>query len=122
MSVDPSQLGGAPPAAGGLPPGDPTQAPMAPSAPPPPAAPLPTTNPEAMMAVLQALQQNDLQQFQGMQSAALGTAVTELLKQTPNPAGEAASTLPGGPTPPPMPGEDPNAAPVDPTMAGGSGY
>lgn len=93
-------------------PADPS-APMAPGAPPPPAAPLPTTNPEAMMAVLQALQANDQAQFQAQQSQALGTAVTELLKQQPNVAGEAASTLPGGSTPPPMPGDASAGAPTD---------
>ena len=114
--VDPNAPAGLPP---GIPPG-PT-APVAPGAPPPPQAPLPTTNPDAMLAVLEALRQQDQQAFAGQQDAALGQAVTQLLKQTPNQAGMDATTLPGGPpSPPAMPG-GPNTPP-DPSLAAGGSY
>lgn len=116
MSVDPSQMPGGPMA-----PPDPA-APQAPGAPAPPTAPLPTTNPEAMLAVLTALQQQDQQAFQAQQDAALGTAVTQLLKQTPNQAGMDATTLGGTPpAPPAMPGGPAGAAP-DESLSGSGGY
>jgi hypothetical protein len=71
-----------------------------------------------MMAVLEALRQQDQAAFQQQQDAALGTAVTQLLKQQPNLAGQDATTLPGGPTPPPMPGQGAPDPSLDPT--GGS--
>lgn len=119
--VDPNAPQGLPP---GVPPGPgaaPPGVPGMPGAPGPATPPLPTTNPQAMMAVLEALRQQDQAQFQAQQDAALGTAVTELLKQVPNQAGMDASTMPGGPTPPPMP-TDPNAAPDPSLSAGGGGY
>lgn len=105
--VDPNAPQGLPP--GVPPPGapmpqDPTGLPGAPGA-----GANPTTDPAAMTAVLQALLDQGQAQFQGEQQAALATAVTTLLKQQPNVAGEAASTLPGDPSAPPMPsGNDPS--------------
>lgn len=98
MAVDPNQ-------GPGLPPGVPPAAPEAPGAPVAPNAPLPTTNPEAMMAVIEALRQQDQAAFQQQQDAALGVAVTQLLKQQPNAAGMDATTMGGAPpVPPSMPG------------------
>lgn len=117
MAVDPNAPQGLPP---GVPP-DPAAAgaapPGAPGAPGAPAAPNPTTDPNALAAVLNAILEQGREQFVQQQQAALGTAVTALLQQQPNAAGEAASTLPGGPTPPPMP----NDGSVDPTMQGAAG-
>lgn len=95
----------------GLPPGIPPDPSMAPQAPGAPAPTNPTTDPTVFMEVIQALMEHGQQQFAQEQQAALGTAVTQLLKQQPNAAGEAATTLPGDPTAPPMPnstGEDPS--------------
>lgn len=103
MSVDPSQM-----------------APQAPGAPQDPgvgAAPSPTTDPAALAQIIAAIMAQGAQEFEGQQQAALATAVTTLLQQTPNAAGEAASTLPGGPTPPSMPT---GGAPADPSLQGGN--
>lgn len=115
--VDPNAPQGLPP---GIPPPGGPAAPGVPGA----AAPQPTnptTDPNAMMEVLAALLEEGQAQFAQEQQAALGTAVTQLLRQQPNVAGEAATTLPGEPTAPPMP-SDGSAGVEDPTMAGGSGY
>lgn len=116
MAVDPNAPAGLPP---GVPPGP--AAPVAPGAPPPPQAPLPTTNPDAMLAVLQALRDQDQATLAAQQDAALGTAVTQLLKQTPNQAGMDATTLGGAPPVPPSLPSGPNA-PVDPSLAAGGSY
>lgn len=105
MSVDPSQMG-PPPGPAGLPPGGPP--------------PSPTTDPAQLAQIIAAIMAQGAQEFEGQQQAALATAVTTLLQQTPNVAGEAASTLPGGPTPPSMP-SGPAGSP-DPSLGGGGGY
>lgn len=113
MAVDPSQGGGLPP---GVPP-----APAAPMAPGAPAAPNPTTDADQLAAILAAIMAEGTMQFEAEQQAALGQAVTQLLQQTPNAAGQEASSLPGQPMPPPMPGQD--AGMEDPSLAGGAaGY
>lgn len=117
--VDPNAPQGLPP---GIPP-DPAaaQAPGAPVAPGAPPPTNPTTDPQMFMEVIAALMEQGQAQFAQEQQAALGTAVTQLLRQQPNAAGEAATTLPGEPTAPPMP-SDGSAGVDDPTMAGASGY
>lgn len=119
MAVDPAQLQGLPPGQGmpsaGIPtPGDATQAPGVPG---PPAAPLPTSDPNSFMQVIQAIMAQDLMTFQQQQDASLGTAVTQLLRQVPNQAGIDASSGPPPPAAPVLPG-DPNSPPG----GTGSGY
>lgn len=120
MAVDPNR----PP---GLPTADPAAA-VAPGMPGDPAAggaPMgggfPSADPGAMMGMLQAIQAQDHAQLQQQQDAAAGMAVTQLLRQTPNAAGEAATTLPGSPTPPPLPGGPGGGDPMAGLGAGG-GY
>jgi hypothetical protein len=100
----------------GLPPGIPPAG--GPAAPGAPAPTNPTTDPNALAAVLEAIMQQGLEQFMAEQQQALGTAVSSMLQQQGNPAGEAAQTMPGAPTPPPMPGEGVQ----DPALGGASGY
>lgn len=110
MAVDPTQGGGLPP---GVPP-----APAPPQAAAP--APNPTTDPNQLAQILAAIMAQGTMQFEQEQQAALGQAVTTLLQQTPNQAGQEASSLPGQPMPPPMPGANP-ADQNDPAGAG-TGY
>lgn len=108
MSVDPNAPQGLPP---GMPPG---------AGGPAGAAPSPTTDPAQLAQIISAIMAQGAQQFEGQQQAALATAVTTLLQQSPNAAGEAASTLPGAPTPPAMP-SGAGGAPPDPSLQGGPG-
>lgn len=124
MAVDPNRPPGLPQAGpGGLPP-DPAADPALAGGPPgmaPPAPTFPTTDPQSMMGVLEAVRAQDQMAFQQQQDGALANAVAQLLRQSPNQAGEAATTMPGSPTPPPLPG-DPSAG-GDPLAAGaGAGY
>lgn len=119
MAVDPSQLAppglpsgaGAPPMPG--PPGVP--GPPAPTA-GPPAMPDPSTDPNAVVAVLQAMQAQGHAMLQQAQDQAVAQGVAEMMQQMPNPAGMDATTLGGGGAVPPTLPPDPNSA------AGGAGY
>lgn len=113
MAVDPSQLAPAPPGMPGVP-----GAPGTPAPPGAPQAPNPTTDPQALMEIIATILDQGRQQFTQQQSDALGVAVSSLLAQQGNPAGEAATTLPGSPTPPPMAGTDQTGA----NMGPGTGY
>jgi hypothetical protein len=79
----------------------------------------PSTDPQTYMAVIQAVQAQDQGQFQQQQDQAAAQGITMLLRQQPNVPGEMGTTLPGSPTPPPMP-----SAPgqMDSGLGDGSGY
>lgn len=133
--MDPSAMGGAPPAAapmdpsamGGAPPMDPAAmgaaapaAPVAPAAPAAPASPTQAANgagaklkPEQMMNMLDYRLYNMQQQLTAIMNA-LGVQVPpESLVLPPGSPGAppAESALPGGPMAPPPPQQDPNAPP-----------
>jgi len=100
-----------------MPPGPPMDAGMGGGPPGMPAAPqFPTTDPNSLAALVAAILAQDANAFQQAQVGSLGTAVQMLMAQQPNPAGEAAASMPGGPVPPPMP-SGPADASMDPSAA-----
>lgn len=120
MAVDPSQLqppglpsAGAPPMPG--PPGVPGV--PGPTAAPPGPPPIPATDPNAVTAVLMAMQEQGHAQVQSEMDQALAQGVAQMMQQMPNQAGMDATSLPGGPVPPTLPG-DPNSQDQQASSAG----
>lgn len=62
-----------------------------------------STDPNAVLSILQAFQANDHAALQQAQDQAAAQGVAMMMQQMPNAPGMDATTLPGSPEPPPLP-------------------